>query len=262
MVKTVENKTSKAANIKAKQNEIHKRIRQIANQHKEKSKNGCLVLDGVCNIEEYLSSDPKIMWILRGPYEKNNKELENDEFHEYCIWDCWDTIQHADLPSWAPIYYILKAVRHRLRTGQRIELRDMSPNDKSMLSELEKTAYINICKVDYDHSSGVEKPSEVWKEIVDEQIALYDPDIIIFGGTFDALKMEEDYDKNLVFLEHTPTDEMAKIYKDSDGKILFNAYHPSYVGGYRKDLMEWYVDEIADKLYVYSKKKQGRNYEE
>lgn len=241
------------AALKAKQEEIHERIRELAKKNGAKDKNICTVLDGVGEIEEYLQSDPKIMWILRGPYDDDPKECHDNGYHEYKIWDCWEK-PTANLPTWTPLIYILHAVRHHFESGERIELCDMHQIDDLMLSEFKGTAYINICKTAYEHEDSVEKSAEPWKEIVLEQIALYNPDIIIFGGTYDILKKWKDFDKGHIFIEHTPTESMAHIYKDMDGKkILFNAYHPSYVGGYRKDLMDWYVDEIADRIYAHYK---------
>ncbi len=241
------------AELDAKQKEIHERIRNIAEREGLISKGLYPVLDGVSNIEGYLSSDPKIMWILKGAYP--SKEGNS----EYSIWDCWN-LENYNIPTWIPLIKMLHSLRHHLENDERIELRDMKDVNQKMLDDFKKTAYINLCKVPYDHEvDNIEQESEPWKDIVKEQIILYKPDIIIFGGTYDILKRMEDFSSH-VLIDKTPTEEIAHIYKESDGTILFNAWHPAYVGAYKKDLLEYYVDEIADKIYTLCKDNiKGRN---
>ena len=131
----------------------------------------------------------------------------------------------------------------------------MGDIDENLLADFKKTAYINICKTPYEHgrnaNDNLMEEAELWKEIVREQIALYKPEIILYGGTYNLLKNHQDFDIDHTYIDHTPSDSIAHIYKDSKGTIIFNAYHPSYPGGIRKDLLDYYVDEIADNIYLH-----------
>lgn len=240
-----EHPLDQVASLEAKQQEIHERIRNLAEQKGFIEKGLYPVLDGVADIKGYLSSSPKIMWILKGAYPSK------EENSEYQIWDCWNEKEH-NLASWTPLINILHAIRHRIDMGERIELREMKSIDQSQIDDFKKTAYINICKVPYDHThDDLKEQSKVWREIVKEQINLYKPDIIFFGGTYDILKDQDDFLNNIL-IDKTPTQEIAHIYRNPEGTILFNAWHPAYPGAYRKDLLDYYVDEIADVIYKHT----------
>ena len=232
--------------LDAGQQELHKKIKEIAMKNGLKAKELQPVLDGVADIDGYIKSKPKVMWVLKGAYPASEG---NDEYY---IWDCWNMKEH-NIPTWIPLIKILYGLRHHLETGKRIELCDMKDVNQEMLDDFKKTAYINLCKVPYDHEvDNIEKESEPWMDIVKEQIILYKPDVIVFGGTYDIIK-DKDVFTGGVLIDKTPTEEIAHIYKNPEGILLFNAWHPAYPYVYKKDLLDHYVDEIADKIYMYSK---------
>ncbi|MDE6695676.1 MAG: hypothetical protein K2K25_02240 [Muribaculaceae bacterium] len=229
--------------LDADQQELHKKIKEIAIKNGLTAKGLQPVLDGVADIKGYQTSSPKIMWVLKGAYPASEG---NDEYY---IWDCWNMKEH-NIPTWIPLIKILYGLRHHLETSKRIELCDMKDVNQKMLDDFKKTAYINICKVPYDHEDDdLNEQAELWRDIVKQQVKLYSPDVIIFGGTYDIIKDHDVFTGNIL-VDKTPTEEIAHIYKNPEGTLLFSAWHPAYPYVYKKDLLDHYVDEIADKIYM------------
>ena len=144
-------------------------------------------------------------------------------------------------PTWLPLIYILYGIH---KGQERVEYRDMPKADMKMVDLLKQSAYININKMPGDTVSGnMRSEYAIWRDIILKQIEAYNPDIIIFGGTFDVIK------KDLSLLGRDPiaktsTEEIAHFYKDNKDRLLVNAMHPAQ----RHISWDFYVDEIVDKL--------------
>lgn len=233
------NNATEVARIEKFQDEIHAYIENLA-EEKELSNGDCKpIYDGIADIAGYVESHPKVMWILKEAWGKRD---ENGVMHGggNDIWECW-TPGHFDTPTWLPMIYMIYGIRKGL---ERVEYCDMPLADMDMVNLLKKTVYINISKMPGDSISGKMNAKYMeWRDVVLKQVEAYNPDIIIFCGTFEAVKADF-IDDNTTIIAKTPTEEIAHIYRDAKGRILVNALHPAQ----RRIPRDYYIDEIVDQL--------------
>lgn len=116
-------------------------------------------------------------------------------------------------------------------------------DDKSMLEVLKDIAYINVDKMPgYKATSDSElaEAYEQWKDIVEEQIRLYDPQVICFANTMWLFKKDWGIDENT---EHESislgNDKHMLVYR-KDSRLCLDTYHPAQ----RVITRENYVDAI------------------
>ena len=86
------------------------------------------------------------------------------------------------------------------------------------------------------------------KEFINSQINIYDPTIIICGGTFDAFyhPIYDHYNNKPGFKSRINEEWFAEGYIDNKKRLLINTYHP----GARKKQEPWY-DSIMDVVKQY-----------
>ena len=77
---------------------------------------------------------------------------------------------------------------------------------------------------------------QIWKDIVFEQIKLFNPDVIVFGSTFQVVKDDLGINKSDLVLTGNG---WVDIYRKA-GRIFADAYHPGIPGN-----TEMYVNTIA-----------------
>lgn len=193
--------------------------------------------DGVFNIEGYCQSSPRIMWILKQPYDdmKNDKPCGGG-------WDVYGAFENSDAytnRTWQPIVYSLVGIREH-------KLYDDIPyicDDKSMLEMLKDIAYINVDKMPgYKITTDKEQAQayDQWKNIIEEQIRLYAPHVICFANTMWLFKKDWGIDEHTEY-ESVPLgkDKYMLVYR-KDGILCLDTYHPSQ----RVVSRESYVDAI------------------
>ena len=191
------------------------------------------ITDGVADAEVYLSSNPKVMWVLKEPYD----EFENGK-PKGGGWsitdDCIANIdQKSVAPTWHNMVYVMCGIRHGKKWEEIPYIRD----DKSIANILKEIAYINVSKMPNMSTTSDSKLRhlyEIWKKILWKQINLYDPDIIIFGATFQLF--QKDFEQNGGLRKVNDCNVWA--WKD---KLLLAAYHPQRKG---RD----YVDNLIDHI--------------
>lgn len=193
--------------------------------------------DGVSNIEGYCKSSPRIMWILKQPYDdfKEGKPSGGG-------WEVYGAFENSDADTnrtWQPIVYTLVGIReYKL-------WKDMSyiRYDKSMLETLKDIAYINVDKMPgmkITSDAELAEAYERWKGIIEEQIRLYDPQVICFANTMWLFKKDWGIDENT---EHESislgNDKHMLVYR-KDSRLCLDTYHPAQ----RVITRENYVDAI------------------
>lgn len=190
------------------------------------------ILDGVVNLNQYLRG-PRIAWILKEAWDK-----------EWGDWDLCEEVlskQNKDIISGSPSFKRVAYVSYGICKGLKWDSMPWISEDESVSEAIKRIAWLNISKVAGDSVSPDQRITnayEVWKDILEEQIALYDPEIIILGNTFkwvsDLLKIS-DID---------PIKEnSAWAYITPDNKIVIYAYHPNCR---KKDVT--YVDDILNAI--------------
>lgn len=198
------------------------------------------ITDGVCDFEGYLSTKPKVMWILKEPNDQcSNGKLAGGG---------WSIVEEsfgndiegtAKQPTWQAIIYVMYGYQHGLMYNDMDYIHD----NKDMAKVLQSIAYLNVSKMPgYNTSSkyGIEQCYHQWRPILDRQIETYDPDVIAFGYTFEHFK--NDFEKKgLKKIDNFPG--WIDVYK-SGNRILLDAYHPSRKG-------QEYVDTLIEALNKY-----------
>lgn len=193
--------------------------------------------DGVSNIEGYCQSSPRIMWILKQPYDdmKNGKPSSGG-------WEVYSAFENNDAHTnmtWQPIVYSLVGIREHKMYKDMPYIRE----DKSMLEKLKDIAYINVDKMPgYRTTSSKElaQAYDQWKDIIEAQIRLYDPEVICFANTMWLFKKDWGIDEHT---EHETVslgnDKFMQVYR-KDGRLCLDTYHPSQ----RVVSRENYIDAI------------------
>jgi hypothetical protein len=205
------------------------------------------IWDGVCDIEKYCSSSPKIMWILKEGYDNYDENgALGGGFDVYGDWKNPEKFDNVmEIKTWRPMMYIMNGIA----SGEKWDDMDWVWDDPNMLALLAGSAYINASKMPgFTRSGNMYDKFNQWKEIVLEQIDAYEPDVIIFGGTLDLLWETEVCDCG----EAHVLEGIAKIadaYKNKKGQILIDAYHP----GQTKLKQSVYVDSIVSLVRKYTK---------
>lgn len=192
----------------------------------------------MADAEAYLSSNPKVMWVLKEPYD----EFENGQ-PKGGGWsitdDCIVKIDEKSVaPTWHNMIYVMYGIRHGKKWEEIPYIRD----DKSIANILKEIAYINVSKMpnrSMTSDSELRHLYDIWKEILWKQINLYDPDIIIFGATFQLF--QNDFDQK---------GDLKKVHDSGvwawKNKLLLSAYHPQRKG-------EEYVDNLISIINMYYK---------
>ena len=223
------------------QKALHEEIQRIADFEGLATDMLCPIFDGVADIEAYLGSSPKIMWILKEPYD------DFDDNGNPCGggWIMYkDGFNHPDAwkqKSYQGMTYILYGFRNNCYWGD--GNLPAIKQYKSMLNELNSIAYINISKMPgqlITTRQAGESYYSTWRNILHKQIKIYNPDVIIFGGSMTFF--DKDIDKErLNHMEHIGTRNTFCDVYEYNGRWLLSIKHPARFS-------EVYVDGAIDGL--------------
>ena len=181
-----------------------------------------IISDGVVNEEEYYNASPKIMWILKEPYDDGDDIGGGWSLTKDLL--ALDNVYERLIPSrstWRPIMYSTWGIMNGYLKWDSIpDLKDKPDIGRI----LRKIAFINVQKLAASTKSYDPIIREAYhenKEILLKQIEVYNPDIIIGGsvlpfffkdlGLTDAKRVVENNDYTFI----------------SNGKLYINSYHPS-----------------------------------
>ncbi|WP_162510676.1 hypothetical protein [Treponema endosymbiont of Eucomonympha sp.] len=189
--------------LRKREEEIVKEIKAI------EPINGCYpVFDGIIDIDRYITSKYKILWILKeANYGKSDKS-----------WDMLDYYRKATETE----------IRNSPTTKRVLQVSHRILSNSSPLEDFQSIAYINIKKVaGYDKSVDEEMQNayDKNKDLLITQIDTYQPDIIIGGSTLHY------FAKDLPFreLQPMPMDNMSGYnYFCGKDRLYISAYHPAY----------------------------------
>lgn len=200
------------------------------------------ITDGVVDIDQYLSCSPKILWILKEPWEKlKDGEIGGDwSLTKYLN----DDGKIGNKGTWARMAYVTYSVFNNYPKYSAIPY---VTDDPKVGASLKNIAYINVKKFPGKSTSvraEIESYYDRYRNLLKKQITTINPDIIIFG--------------NILYLFLNDLDLKSEDFKSEgsvefcskDGRLYINAYHPSYwrISG------EKYVEDIVS---VIKKSRQG-----
>ena len=198
------------------------------------------ITDGVVHEARYLDCFPKILWILKEPWEVGieetggggwsvTKDLIPKKIKEKSI---------RNHRSYAPMAWITYAVLNGFPTRQ--QLRQITDEPEEALLNV---AYINVSKYPGQKTSYgpfIKQCYNQNKKILLRQLEIIAPDIVIGGGTL-PLFWE---DLKLTREDFTPAKSVKVCHKD--GRLYIEAMHPAQRGS-----PEWYVDDIVAAIKPY-----------
>ena len=186
------------------------------------------IRDGVADIEAYQQSSPKVMWVLKEPYD-DFKEDGSPYGGDYTLMEDLKKNRNAQLGTMPLTIQRVIYTTYGIFTDY--EYDDMGwyyePDTYKYLFQI---AYINLSKMPGGTKSGsMTTKYQIWRDIVLKQFDLYKPDVMIFGHTFQDVKDDLGIeDKDLILTGNGWVD----IYR-KDNRLYVDAYHPGIPGSNR-----------------------------
>lgn len=226
------------------QETLHDEITSVAKKNGFNLNKLAPIYDGVSDIEAYLKSSPKIMWILKEPYDGFD-EKGNPLDGGYVLME--DLKDKRDTPLKSMPSTIQRVIYATYGIFTEYEYDDMWHYSKpEMYKYLFQIAYVNLSKMPaYPTSGDMTSKYYMWREIVLKQVELFKPDVIIFGGTFQYIKDDLEIDETNRI--HTEDNWKLNIYKHNN-KLYIDTYHP----GVRRS-PRTYVNMIANSIKEFKK---------
>lgn len=227
---------------------LENKIYEMAEQYGLSSDDVEPITDGVYDAGKYLSSNRRVMWIMKEPYDEivdgkpmgGGWSLPRDCFAKG---DAWSN------PSWQPIIYSMYGLKNGIMWNDMNWIRD----DRSMADMLQGIAYINVSKMpnrSVSDDSYIGECYEIWKNLLFEQIEAYNPDVMIFAKTFSHFR--NDLGKELRKLGGISYNGvLAGDAYEWKGRLLLSVMHPNN----RSITREIYVNSIIETICKFFKNK-------
>lgn len=222
----------KIIDLKNKEEEIKLLIEKLA----DKDANRYPIYDGINNIEEYINSKYKILFVLKEPYDD-----DDGEGGDFSVIDVIGKENYgASTNTFYPLIYVSYGILNDFTLYD--DMPDVKPNFKYMNNYLYKVAYINISKlpslnrartVFSDIQKAYNKDLEN-DSIVLKQIDAYKPDIVIGCGIGEILT-----DDLGLYYDTKINACQSRKYPDM---LYVEAYHPAQT----QITHEKYVDTIIN----------------
>lgn len=207
------------------------------------------IYDGIADCTAYLSSSPRVAWILKEPYDSFDDYGKPADGGWSIPRDCFLKSQKWPVLTWQRVIYIMYGLKH----GQHYAEMDYIRDNPEMGDVLKEIVWLNVSKMPaYSTSSYTfaDAYHNYWRPILLKQIALYDPEVIVFGNTFSVCKQD------IIPTKINPIDSVfnksrcfINVFRH-ERRILLDVYHP----GIRSNT-EFYVDSIIDAIQKHYNKK-------
>jgi len=212
--------------------ELKKQIKEIdkliEKQYNINNEFDYVILDGIVDVEKYLKSDLKILWILKEPHDKG----------EHGKFDMRHLIQDAKYvtglnpnmkATFRNIIYSTFGILNNFISWKKIE--DFR-NNHELIDILQNIALINIRKLPGEARSKdkeIENAYIAHKLLLLKQIEIINPDVIIGGGTikhlYTDLQLSKANKKTMTKFENIKNH--PKAYFTADNKIIIETCHPA-----------------------------------
>ena len=192
------------------------------------------IYDGVVDAEAYLAAKPKVMWVLKEPYD----DFDDDGTPYGGGWTMFTDFE-SDGKSLADSLNRNAALRNVTYASYAIqndaasyaELPWITDSPKEYERAIKSVAYANIGKMPGQTTTPTEHLREIckeWKDILFRQIELYDPEVIIVCGTDTLQMLNADFGLDLSKPAATIARGKAVVdVHDWRGKRLLWAPHPA-----------------------------------
>ena len=191
------------------------------------------IYDGVVDAAGYLAAKPKVLWILKEPYD----DFDVEGMPTGGGWTMFKDFGEGDTLAKAMnrnaalrnVAYASYAILNGI--GSYAELPWITDKPTEYEKAIKSIAYCNIGKMPGDTTTSdahLAKLYQDWKDILFEQIDLYDPDVIIVCGTDTLQCMNRDLRLDLSKPKRTvKRGKAVVVIHDWRGKRLLWAPHPA-----------------------------------
>lgn len=247
-----------AETMRNHQADISKRVWDRAKERHlmtgQNSDNVWPITDGVADIASYLATTPKVMIVLKEPYDDTTKDDQGRIIPYGGGWDFPQLLRAQSAAhvwpnrTWQRVIYAI----YGFRNGKHYCEMDYIRNKPEMGDVLLDTCWINLSKMPGLTTSSDNKWKKAfddnWNDMFVEQVKLYNPDVIIFGGTFDlagSYVMDNQINGEIVWSDDRQLSLTKYRHK---GRLILAAAHP----GLRHNVDFW-VNSIIDALNDFSK---------
>jgi hypothetical protein len=208
-------------------------------------------LDGIINIEKYIESPIKILWILKEINDTdgyNQREVFNDLVEQV---QNTKSLSNSNRKYWWPTMDPIIYISFQILNGfLKWEDVDYIQDNYKMVEVLQQISYINIKKAPGGAVSNSDELNDAYnlgKEIIHKQIELINPDVIIGGNTLGYLI--EDYKLS----EFKVAGKNNINYAIKDDRLFINSYHPQYLSRQNENYKGEYINEIVNIVKEYKK---------
>lgn len=221
------------------------------------------IIDGVADPEEFLKRKVRVMFVLKEGYDEYDEDgnplgggfmmTEGDKYGNY---------EYVSL-TWKRILQISYGIFNKKFKFEKIpQVASKISFDEEYAKILKSIIYINTNKMPAKASSNdsdVQQHFYFWEDIIAEQVSFYEPQIIIFCGTYKFYKNSFKKIFNTSGVSETaikkyPDARVVKgAFTDEQNRLFIHAVHPGnpYIAGGD----EKYFTEVLNVFKDYKKGK-------
>lgn len=224
----------------ALQTEMENRMNEPENERE-------IIFDGVMKPELYINREIRLAWMLKEAYDGEDGKgggwnyfdlfPEDTNLYEH-------TFKKGHKTTWHPMIYISYSV---LNNFPKWDEMDYISEDNTMCEIVREVAFINSQKLPArgvtrtfteDLRESLEKNSDLLKK----QVELINPNVFIFGSTFDLYE-------NILGIEKSQLKANGSCqYLINEDKLYVAAYHPAQTTVKRED----YINDIIEVIKKWS----------
>ena len=198
------------------------------------------ITDGVVNIDAYLACSPKILWILKEPWEVFEDGELGTGWSASKVLSC--EVVRSNTGSYPIMAYVTFSVFHGFPGWNDIPY---ATEDVRVAHALRRVAYINVSKwPGPKQSSGaaIALAYEHHRAILSMQVNGFAPDVLIGGSTLQL------FYSDLGLTSEMFNKERSAWFCRHEGRLYIDAYHPSQRATVPK---ETYVNDIVSIIRMY-----------
>ena len=189
----------------------------------EKSIHGPIT-DGVVDIDRYLASSPKMLWILKEPWEKLGAGEGGGGWSltKNLIPALVHRNQIGGSPTYRKMAYVTNSILNNFLPYSDIPA---TTDDPRVRESLQSIAYINVSKCPGATASVSEQIGSYYRrnrDILRKQVEGIDPDVVITGNIMHLFY--EDFGLTFPDLKSEGSVEFCRL----GSRLYINAYHPAY----------------------------------
>lgn len=183
------------------------------------------IIDGIVDVDKYQESEPKILWILKEPYDNSEDGYASGGgWHfskDFLAKDDFYKRMGRSRSTWHPVIYVSYGIVNNFMNYNEMKyIRD----ELKMVDVIKRIAVINVKKLPGFTRTKDFRP--IWNayqknsELLHKQIDIYNPGIVIGGSTMHLF-----YEKIGIKQEDIIKIDSIK-YAIKNNRIYIDAYHP------------------------------------